>query len=129
MRLECDGETYVLDDDPPTSHGLHSVYRDRKVIVFEAGEAYVFADVVAASAAITAFADGALRSPMPGKIAAVHVAVGDVVDRGAALVTLEAMKMEHALTAPFDGVVAEVAVRQGDQVGEGVMLVRVEKAA
>ncbi len=126
VRLECDGETYRLGDDRPTGDGLYTVYRDGKVIVFEAGETYVFADVVAASGAVAAGGDGAVRSPMPGKIVAVHVAVGDAVARGAALVTLEAMKMEHALTAPFDGVVAEVAARQGDQVSEGVVLARVE---
>ena len=40
------------------------------------------------------------------------------------LVTLEAMKMEHALTAPFDGAVAEVRCAVGDQVTEGALLVR-----
>ena len=63
---------------------------------------------------------------MPGKIAAIHVAVGEAVARGAALVTLEAMKMEHALTAPFEGVVSEIAAKLGDQVSEGVVLARVE---
>ena len=56
------------------------------------------------------------------------VAVGATVARGAPLVTLEAMKMEHALAAPFDGVVAEVAATVGEQVSEGVLLARVEAA-
>ena len=44
--------------------------------------------------------------------------------KGQALVTLEAMKMEHALTAPFDGVVDEVAAELGAQVTEGTVLVK-----
>ena len=72
--------------------------------------------------------DGAVLSPMPGKIVAVAAKDGDKVAKGAPLVTLEAMKMEHALTAPFDGVVAELKVKAGDQVSEGAVLVRLEHA-
>jgi 3-methylcrotonyl-CoA carboxylase alpha subunit len=50
------------------------------------------------------------------------------VAKGAKLVTLEAMKMEHGLTAPFDGTVAEVAAETGAQVSEGTLLVRLEAA-
>ena len=65
---------------------------------------------------------------MPGRIVAVAVKSGAKVAKGAPLVTLEAMKMEHALTAPFDGTVAELKVSAGDQVSEGALLVRLEKA-
>jgi 3-methylcrotonyl-CoA carboxylase alpha subunit len=70
--------------------------------------------------------DGTILSPMPGRIIAVDVAMGDTVTRGQKLLTLEAMKMEHSLTAPFDGVVAEVNAATGGQVSEGMVLVRVE---
>ena len=42
------------------------------------------------------------------------------------MLTLEAMKMEHALTAPFDGTVAELPAKPGAQVTEGQLLVKVE---
>jgi len=41
------------------------------------------------------------------------------------LLTLEAMKMEHALTAPFDGTVAELSANTGAQVTEGQLLVKI----
>ena len=63
---------------------------------------------------------------MPGKVTAVEVAAGDKVEKGQRLLTLEAMKMEHALTAPFDGTVAELNAAAGAQVTEGQLLVRVE---
>ena len=44
------------------------------------------------------------------------------------MVTLEAMKMEHAMVAPFDAVVAELSAAMGDQVTEGAVLARLEKA-
>jgi 3-methylcrotonyl-CoA carboxylase alpha subunit len=65
----------------------------------------------------------AVRAPMPGLVKAVHAAPGASVAAGERLVTLEAMKMEHALRAPRDGEVAEVAVSEGDQVEEGAVLV------
>ena len=65
---------------------------------------------------------------MPGKVTAVEVAAGDEVAKGQRLLTLEAMKMEHALTAPFDGSIAELNARPGDQVSEGQLLVKLEPA-
>ncbi len=98
-------------------------------VVFRDGEAYDFADPVAQTPGAAAGGDGAVRSPMPGKIVAVSAKAGERVARGAPLVTLEAMKMEHVLAAPFDGVVAEVAANVGEQVREGVVLARVEAAS
>jgi acetyl-CoA/propionyl-CoA carboxylase biotin carboxyl carrier protein len=74
--------------------------------------------------------DAELASPMPGSIVAVGVPDGMRVEAGAVVVTVEAMKMEHALTAPVDGEV-ELLVAVGDQVKVGQALARitaVEKA-
>jgi 3-methylcrotonyl-CoA carboxylase alpha subunit len=70
--------------------------------------------------------DGEIEAPMPGRVTAVEVAKGEKVAKGQRLLTLEAMKMEHALTAPFDGTVAELNAAPGQQVSEGTVLVRVE---
>ncbi|MCW2892065.1 MAG: Carbamoyl-phosphate synthase chain ATP-binding protein, partial [Actinomycetia bacterium] len=61
-------------------------------------------------------ADGTVRSPMPGTILAVHVAVGDTVGTGQPVLVVEAMKMEHTVTAPMDGVVSELTAKAGQQV-------------
>jgi 3-methylcrotonyl-CoA carboxylase alpha subunit len=71
--------------------------------------------------------DGAMLSPMPGRIVSVATKDGDAVKRGQRLVVLEAMKMEHAIAAPFDGIVSELPVHEGDQVTEGSLLVRVQR--
>ena len=47
---------------------------------------------------------------------------------GAVVVTVEAMKMEHALAAPVDGVV-ELLVAVGDQVKVGQPLARITVAS
>jgi 3-methylcrotonyl-CoA carboxylase alpha subunit len=72
--------------------------------------------------------DGEIEAPMPGRVTAVEVSQGDKVVKGQRLLTLEAMKMEHALTAPFDGTVAELSAAPGQQVGEGAVLAKVKIA-
>ena len=68
--------------------------------------------------------DAELTSPMPGAVVAVSIEDGAEVEAGAVVVTVEAMKMEHALTAPVDGVV-ELLVAVGDQVKVGQPLARI----
>jgi acetyl/propionyl-CoA carboxylase alpha subunit len=65
-------------------------------------------------------------APMPGSILAVHVAVGASVEASDAIVTLEAMKMEHAVAALIPGRVAELRAKPGDQVARGDVLAVVE---
>jgi acetyl-CoA/propionyl-CoA carboxylase biotin carboxyl carrier protein len=67
-----------------------------------------------------------LVAPMPGAVIAVHRAAGERVEAGDAVVTLEAMKMEHTVAAPVGGLVADLAVRPGDQVTRGQVLAMVE---
>lgn len=69
---------------------------------------------------------GRLTAPMPGKIVAVHVQAGARVARGAPLLVMEAMKMEHTISAPADGVVSELLYAVGEQVPEGAQLLAFE---
>ncbi len=114
-----------LSNAPPVAVDLGGA---GEAILFSGGAAFSLTLRPKAGAQTGAESDGAVRSPMPGKIVALGAAVGASVVKGAPLVTLEAMKMEHALTSPFDGVVLEVTVKVGDQVSEGVTLVRLEPA-
>jgi len=59
---------------------------------------------------------------MPGLLKRVHVREGDRVDRDAAVVTLEAMKMENELRAPSAGRVAKLAAAEGAKVEGGALL-------
>jgi acetyl/propionyl-CoA carboxylase alpha subunit len=99
-----------------------------EIVVFEAGEAFVFATHPPAADEVGAAADGQIRSPMPGKVTGLSIKAGETVTKGQPLLTLEAMKMEHALTAPFDGTVETVSVALGDQVSEGAVLAKLAAA-
>jgi 3-methylcrotonyl-CoA carboxylase alpha subunit len=69
---------------------------------------------------------GTLAAPMPGKVLQVLVQAGAEVAKGAPLVILEAMKMEHTIAAPYDGRVAAIHYKAGEQVDEGAELLRLE---
>lgn len=67
-----------------------------------------------------------LAAPMPGKVVRVAVEVGQAVEPGDGLVTMEAMKMENEFKATAAGTVTEVRVREGQAVNAGDVMVVVE---
>ncbi|HEX5092160.1 MAG TPA: acetyl/propionyl/methylcrotonyl-CoA carboxylase subunit alpha [Burkholderiales bacterium] len=71
-------------------------------------------------------APGSLAAPMPGKVIALLVKPGARVAKGAPLLVLEAMKMEHTISAPADGVVKALHFAVGEQVPEGAELLTLE---
>lgn len=91
--------------------------------VSAAGRTFMAAEVKKKRGAVDL--NPSLEAPMPGKVARVLVAVGDRVTKGQTLVTVEAMKMEHALKSPRDGIVEALAAVEGALVNPGTPLVRV----
>jgi 3-methylcrotonyl-CoA carboxylase alpha subunit len=97
-----------------------------RVVVFSEGQAHEFALASRGTGTSHGIHDGEIEAPMPGKLTAIEVSQGEKVAKGQRLLTLEAMKMEHALTAPFNGTVTELSASVGAQVTEGQLLVKVE---
>jgi acetyl-CoA/propionyl-CoA carboxylase biotin carboxyl carrier protein len=135
VRIDAEDVTRVVSvapipSGPAAAVAFESVRAADTVHLDLAGRSTAFRlagppDVDAAARAAVAHAvSGAtgpteVLAPMPGAVLAVHVAVGAAVAAGDPIVTLEAMKMEHAVLAPSDGEVAELHVRPGDQVKRG----------
>ena len=65
-------------------------------------------------------------APLPGTVVALLAKEGDTLEKGAAILTLEVMKMEQTLRAPFAGVLKAIRCKVGDIVGEGIELAEVE---
>jgi len=74
---------------------------------------------------------GIIRSPMPGTVLDVKVALGEHIVAGQPMLVVEAMKIEHVVTSPADRVTTELPVRPGAQVALDQVLAvitRVEEA-
>lgn len=127
MRVGEGGETFETEfvGGPYFSGSMRGT--DDGILMIERGWPHHFTLPVIGRGGDAAAADGAIISPMPGKIIALEVAAGAAVTKGQKLLTLEAMKMEHSLVAPFDGIVAELNAEAGAQVSEGALLARIEK--
>ncbi|OIH94878.1 MULTISPECIES: pyruvate carboxylase [unclassified Curtobacterium] len=63
-----------------------------------------------------------VAAPFSG-VVTLKVAVGDVVEAGTPVATIEAMKMEAAITAPVSGTVGRLAIPATQQVDAGDLLV------
>jgi 3-methylcrotonyl-CoA carboxylase alpha subunit len=90
--------------------------------VFE-GETYA-ADVADKGARAKArHRDHSTEAPMPGVVLKILVKKGDVVAKGAPLLILEAMKMEHQIVAGSEATVVSVNCKEGEMVQPGEELV------
>jgi geranyl-CoA carboxylase alpha subunit len=72
--------------------------------------------------------DGSIRASMNGRVVAVHAAVGDVLNAGQSVFTIEAMKMEHVHTAPMRGRLVLLAAQVGQQVVASRVVAAIEPA-
>jgi 3-methylcrotonyl-CoA carboxylase alpha subunit len=123
----------AVDDGPGSSLSLRVGGVARRVRVVRRGsELTVFAGGVGRVVHVVdpldpparaAGGDDRLTAPIPARVARVLVAAGDAVRKGAALVVLEAMKMELTLSAPRDGIVGVVRHQTGEMVSEGTELI------
>ncbi|MEN0046360.1 MAG: biotin/lipoyl-containing protein [Bacteroidota bacterium] len=67
-----------------------------------------------------------IKAPMPGLVLSVEVEEGQAVNKGEALLILEAMKMENVIKSPGEGVVKSITVEKGKAVEKGTVLIEFE---
>jgi len=114
-----------VDGHPVTGH--YEIDHDRLVVRRQCLR-YDFVEDTGAEHRVSAEHEGHFRAPMPGHVLDVRVRVDQVVEKGAVLLVLEAMKMEHSLVAPWAAKVVEIKVEAGQRVDEGTDLIRLEPA-
>ena len=68
-------------------------------------------------------------APMSGTVVTCHVSAGDRVEAGTAVITMEAMKMEHTLRAPSAGTITTLPHKAGETISEGTLLAIFEEDA
>ncbi len=135
LRLAAEGDEQTVSPAEGTEANLASVVSGDVAHLDLGGRSVAFrvapapdVDRAARTAAAHAHAGGAaeLVAPMPGAVVTVHVAVGDSVESGDPIITLEAMKMEHVVVASTPGRVTDLHVTARDQVTRGQLLATIE---
>ncbi len=127
---DIERKTLIDFASPPAETGFEAVVAGGAVHLFRGIEHLVFQIVDPYTpTAHAADRHGSLAAPMPGRILAINVKSDDEVERGAPLLVMEAMKMEHTIVAPFAGVVKQLHCKAGDQVREGVELLELAAAS
>jgi urea carboxylase len=122
------------EHDIATFRGRRQAAFDAERAAWEASGEFTRADAAASPFDEPAADAGSLGGPLPDHALVVEatthacvwrldVSVGDVVAPGAALVSMEAMKLETTARAPVGGTVARVLCREGQVVAPGAPLV------
>ncbi len=100
---------------------------DRGIVVFDGPEPIRLTLIEPFEAeAIGAEPEAGPVAPMPGTILALLAKPGEILDAGAPMLIMEAMKMEHTLRFPARGRVARYLCAVGDFVAEGAALAEFE---
>ena len=120
-RVDSDGNLHAKLNDQDLSAGV--VFADDHTCLSFLGATYAVSlhDPLQARADDTS-GGNTIVAPMPGAVTSVSVSLGDEVNQGDAIITIEAMKMEHVLKAPMDGPIATLPHAVGDQVEDGTVL-------
>jgi len=96
--------------------------------VFDRHFAMKVLDPVEQAHAVSEKGDLSIKSPMPGVIVELHVVVGDEVEGGQSLVTIESMKLFTVLQSAGVGTVEALDFKVGDSFGKGVVLVKIKSS-
>ena len=66
-----------------------------------------------------------IKSALPGQVQSILVNVGDEVEKGQSVLTLESMKMENEILAPKNGIVKAILVNSGNIVMKDELLMKI----
>eukprot|EP00119_Amphimedon_queenslandica_P006149 XP_011406672.1 PREDICTED: pyruvate carboxylase, mitochondrial-like [Amphimedon queenslandica] len=114
IRFELEGRRMEVRLRP-ASQGIHLLFEGEDFFLVQAQGIRKEDEAQAGS--------GRIVASLPGKVVDILVRAGDRIERGAALVVLEAMKMELSVDAPRSGLVERVHVAVGESVAEETVLI------
>lgn len=129
LRITIEGKAYevlveALDQDSPVAVSPGTASLPSTATAPAPAASPSPAALRPAVAAAAAAGVGDVVSPLAGKIVSIDVKLGQTVEEGAQVATIEAMKMNTYIYAPKAGRVQLVLVSAGDAVEEGVALLR-----
>ncbi len=129
FRITVEGKQYTVTVEDITTDSAQGFYQDTAVVASPpsvvAAAPAAAAPAPVAAAPVGAAGPGDEVAPLGGVVQTVHVGVGQVVNEGDKLVSLEAMKMVTHVVAHRGGKVTSIAVKPGDPVDAGQVLLTI----
>ena len=119
------GKSYNIEVVPgrePKHYTVNTFYFTNEIEVVDAESRYIRSRDNASGH----HASNIIRSPMPGKIVKILVAVGDAVEVGQTVIIVSAMKMESEYKVKKDRLIKDILVNEGDTVAANQTLIVVE---
>ncbi len=128
FRITVEGKQYVVTVEDITTDSAQGFYQDTAAAA--APPSVVAAAPAATTPAPAASSPGVAGpgdevAPLGGVVQTVHVSVGQAINEGDKLVSLEAMKMVTHVVARRGGKVVSIAVKPGDPVDAGQVLLTI----
>ena len=127
-KVNVNGIPFEVELQKPINAAKHPQLAKPKVEAPKPVAAAPVAAAVPAAPAQPAAAAGAgspVKSPLPGTITEIKVAVGQQVNVGDIVLVLEAMKMQNNIEAEYAGTVTSITVKPGETVMEGAVLLTI----
>ena len=131
LKVTVDGKAYevlveVIDEVPGAGAPMSSPLAPAPVAsVPVVAAAPIAAPIATAAPTLPASGTGDVTSPLAGKLVSIEVTVGQEVQAGTRVATVEAMKMNTYIYAPKAGKIASVLVNPGEAVDEGSVILRI----
>ena len=141
LVLSVDGRRHVVQGLDEAGDGSRRLTIDGEPVAFVLagsadgaiirldGRSFALRRRDAAEASAAGGGANVVRAPMPGTVVLVHKRVGDHVQRGETVVTIESMKLQMKLDAPRDGEIAEIAAHEGEGFDKDAVLARLAAPA
>ncbi len=126
FRITVEGKPYVVTVEDITTDAQH-IYQDTASAVLSTAPvaAAPAPTAPAAGSPVGAAGPGDEVAPLGGVVQTIHVNIGQAVNEGDKLISLEAMKMVTHVVARRGGKVISIAVKPGDPVDAGQVLLTI----
>ena len=125
FRITVEGKQYVVTVEDISTEGTQGMYPEPGGIMSAAATVAAPAPAAPVAGPAAAAGPGDEVAPLGGVVQTVHVSVGQAVNEGDKLVSLEAMKMVTHVVAKRGGKVISIAVKPGDPVDAGQVLLTI----
>ncbi len=123
FQITVNGKAYEVEVEEIGGSSAPAARPAAAPIVSQAPAPAAPAPAAPKAAAPTPAGASVVTAPMPGKILSIKAKVGQQVNDGDLLLTLEAMKMENEIFAESAGTVKEIRVSEGSTVDSDEVLV------